>query len=564
MTHKNERVLSVAELARVEGEGALYVRTSGNKVEEARLDIYEPPRFFEAFLRGRAYTEPPDITARICGICPVAYQMSACAAIEAACGVAVGGPIADLRRLLYCGEWIESHALHIYLLHAPDFLGYSSGIEMATQRRDLVERGLALKKAGNAIMEAVGGRAIHPVNVRVGGFYRAPARAELASLTEPLRRALDDALETVRWVAGFDFPDHACATDMLAMSRPGTYAIEQGTLVTRSGLAFPAAEWDEHVIEEQVPHSTALHAHLAGGGRYLTGPLARYALSSQWLSPLAREAARAAGLGETCDNPFRSIIVRAVETVYAVEEALRLIAAYTPPDPPAVPVPPRAGVGYGVTEAPRGTLCHRYEIDADGLIADRPHHPADVPEPGGHRGRPARLRGSPAGPRRRRAHPPVRAGDPQLRPVHILRGPLPGSHRRKISLRPNGGGSRFCSRLPPADAGPVVVIGVGNEFRRDDGAGPAVVARLRDLAPPGVRLVITDGEPTRLIDAWAGAALAVVVDAVRARVAPAGDGPSFRGRPAGGPGRAGRRARTASASTMRSGWPWRSTGCPRA
>ena len=370
MTHRNERVLSVAELARVEGEGALYIRTSGNTVEEARLDIYEPPRFFEAFLRGRAYTEPPDITARICGICPVAYQMSACAAVEVACGTGVSEPIADLRRLLYCGEWIESHALHIYLLHAPDFLGYASGIEMATDRRDLVERGLALKKAGNAIMEVVGGRAIHPVNVRIGGFYRAPARADLAALTEPLKRALDVALETVRWVAGFEFPDHACAADMLAMSRPGTYAIEQGTLVTRSGRAFPAAEWDEHVIEEHVPHSTALHAHLAGGGRYLTGPLARYSLSSRWLSPLAREAARAAGLGETCDNPFRSIIVRAVETVYAVQEALRLIAAYTPPDPPAVEVRPRDGVGYGVTEAPRGTLCHRYEIDAAGLITD--------------------------------------------------------------------------------------------------------------------------------------------------------------------------------------------------
>ena len=368
MTHKNERVLSVAELSRVEGEGALYVRTSGNTVLQARLDIYEPPRFFEAFLRGRGYTEPPDITARICGICPVAYQMSACAAIEDACGVTVSGPIADLRRLLYCGEWIESHALHIYLLHAPDFLGYRSGIEMAAQRRDIVERGLALKKAGNAIMEAVGGRAIHPVNVRVGGFYRAPARAELGTLTEPLRRALDGALETVRWVAGFDFPDHTCDADLLALSRPGTYAIEEGSLVTRSGLSFPAAGWEEHVIEEQVPHSTALHAHLAGGGRYLTGPLARYALGSRWLSPLAREAARAAGLGEACDNPFRSIVVRAVETVYAIEEALRLIAAYEPPGRPAVEVRPRAGVGYGVTEAPRGTLYHRYEIDADGLI----------------------------------------------------------------------------------------------------------------------------------------------------------------------------------------------------
>ncbi len=368
MTHKNERVLSVKELARVEGEGALYVRAKGSRVEEVRLDIYEPPRFFEAFLRGRAYTEPPDITARICGICPVAYQMSACAAIEDACGVTVEGPIADLRRLLYCGEWIQSHALHIYLLHAPDFLGYGSGIEMAMERRDLVERGLALKKAGNAIMERVGGRAIHPVNVRVGGFYRAPARAELASLTDPLRRALDGALETVRWVAGFDFPDHACDMDMLALSYPGTYPIELGTVVTRSGLSFPAAGWDEHVIEEQVPHSTALHAHLAGGGRYLTGPLARYSLGSQWLSPVARDAAREAGLGPACDNPFRSIIVRAVETVYAIEEALRLIDAYEPPDRPAVEVRPREGVGCGVTEAPRGTLYHRYEIGADGII----------------------------------------------------------------------------------------------------------------------------------------------------------------------------------------------------
>jgi len=353
----------------VEGEGALYIRASGNKVEEARLDIYEPPRFFEAFLRGRAYTEPPDITARICGICPVAYQTSAYLAIEEACGVTVDGPIADLRRLLYCGEWIESHSLHIYLLHAPDFLGYSSGIEMATERRDIVERGLGMKKAGNAILEAVGGRAIHPINVRIGGFYRAPSRAELAALTDPLRRALEDALATVRWVAGFDFPDHMCEADMLALSAPGTYPIERGTVATRSGLAFPASAWEDHVIEEHVPHSTALHAHLAGGGRYLTGPLARYSLSSQWLSPLAREAASDAGLGPSCDNPFRSIIVRAVEVVYAIEEALRIIAAYEPPDRPAVDVPPRAGVGCGASEAPRGTLWHRYEIGADGIIS---------------------------------------------------------------------------------------------------------------------------------------------------------------------------------------------------
>jgi hydrogenase maturation protease len=512
MTHKNDRVLSVKELARVEGEGALYLRASGSRVEEARLDIYEPPRFFEAFLRGRAYTEPPDITARICGICPVAYQMSACLALEEACGVTVDGPIADLRRLLYCGEWIESHALHIYLLHAPDFLGFRSGIEMAAQRRDIVERGLKVKKAGNAIMEVVGGRPIHPVNVRLGGFYRAPAPAELAALTEPLRRALDDALNTVSWVAGFDFPEHSCDADMLAMSRPGTYAIERGTVRTRSGLAFPAAGWDEHVIEQHVPHSTALHAHLADGGRYLTGPLARYSLSSRWLSPLAREAARAAGLGPACDNPFRSIIVRAVETVYAIDEALRLIEAYEPPDPPAVEVRPRAGVGHGVTEAPRGTLYHRYEIGADGLIATARIVPPTSQNQAAIEAdlrtfAEARLDLDDAE-LTRQCEQAIRNYDPCIScSTHFLdltvERSLSGTER---SVVPVSGPGRE----------PVVVIGVGNEFRRDDGAGPAVIGRLSGLVPAGVRLVITDGEPTRLIEAWTGAALAVVVDAVRA------------------------------------------------
>jgi sulfhydrogenase subunit alpha len=510
MTHKNDRVLSVTELARVEGEGALYIRASGNRVEEARLDIYEPPRFFEAFLRGRAYTEPPDITARICGICPVAYQMSACQAVEAACGVTVDAPIADLRRLLYCGEWIESHALHIYLLHAPDFLGYRSGIEMAAARRDIIERGLALKKAGNAIMEVIGGRAIHPVNVRVGGFYRAPGRDELAALTDPLRRALDGALATAAWVAGFDFPDHACQADMLALSRPGSYAIERGIVATRSGLAFGAARWDEHVIEEQVPHSTALHAHLAGGGRYLTGPLARYSLNSRWLSPLAREAAHAAGLGPACDNPFRSIIVRAVEMVYAIEEALRLIAAYEPPDPPAVEVRPRAGVGHGVTEAPRGALYHRYQIGADGLITTARIVP---PTSQNQAAIEADLRAF--------AQDRLDLDDDELtrQCEQAIRNYDPciscSAHFLELTVERSLLTERTVVPVPGPGPQPTVVIGIGNEFRRDDGAGPAVIGQLRGQVPSGVELVITDGEPTRLIDAWTGAALAVVVDAVR-------------------------------------------------
>ncbi|HET8657732.1 MAG TPA: nickel-dependent hydrogenase large subunit [Micromonosporaceae bacterium] len=370
MTHRSDRSLHVAALSRVEGEGAMRVRVHRGRAVGVALEIYEPPRFFEGFLRGRGHTEAPDITARVCGICPVAYQLSACQAIEDACGLTVDGALADLRELLYCGEWISSHALHVYLLHAPDFLGYDGVVPMARDHRSTVERGLALKKAGNAVLEQLGGRAIHPVNVRVGGFYRTPRRGELAGLRETLRRALDDALATVEWVAGFDFPDFTHDHELLALVEPGRYAITRGRPTTDRGLAFPVRAFEEHVREEQVAHSTALHAHLAGRGIYLTGPAARYTLSHQWLSPLARQAATAAGLGGQCRNPFRSIVVRAVETVHAVERALDLIDGYEPPPAPAVPVPPpgRPVVGYGATEAPRGVLFHRYSLDAAGTI----------------------------------------------------------------------------------------------------------------------------------------------------------------------------------------------------
>ncbi len=369
MTHRHERTLAAVGLARVEGEGALHIRVSGGQVDEVRLDIYEPPRFFEAFLRGRSYREPPDITSRICGICPVAYQTSAFQAIEAACGVAVDGPIADLRRLMYCGEWIASHALHIYMLHAPDVLGYPGAVELARDHRDLVERGLALRRVGNAIMETIGGRAVHPVNVQVGGFYSVPERRDLAGLAAQLQAAMEDALETVRWVAGFDFPELTVEHEMLALRQPGSYAIERGVVVTTGGREFPAADFEQHVLEEQVPHSTALHAHLSGqDDTYLTGPLARYTLSSRWLPPQAAAAAAAAGIGESCRNPFRSIVVRAVEVVCAIEEAIRIIGEYRPPAAASVAVPPRAAVGHGVSVAPRGVLYLGYELDGDGTI----------------------------------------------------------------------------------------------------------------------------------------------------------------------------------------------------
>jgi coenzyme F420-reducing hydrogenase alpha subunit len=364
------RDLTVEGLARVEGEGAMHVVITDGEVTDVRLRIYEPPRFFEAFLRGRAYTEPPDITARICGICPVAYQTSSCQAIEQVCGAVLDEPLRALRRLLYCGEWIESHVLHIYFLHAPDFLGAGSALELAKDHRDLVEKALQLKKVGNDIMEIVGGRAIHPINVRLGGFYRTPTRRELRPLAERLRWARDAALETVRVVSGFDFPDLEIDHELVALHHPDEYAITEGRVISDRGLDIEVSEFLEHIAEEHVEHSTSLHGHIIERGRYLVGPLARYTLNYDQLPAVAREAATEAGLGKECRNPFRSIVVRAVETVAACDEAVRIIEEYSEPDRPAVPVLPRAGVGHGASEAPRGLLYHRYSIDDEGTILE--------------------------------------------------------------------------------------------------------------------------------------------------------------------------------------------------
>lgn len=378
MSHRHDRNISVEALARVEGEGAMHVRVIDGHVDHVDLQIYEPPRYFEALLRGRDYLEPPDITARICGICPVAYQLSSINAVESLSRVEIPDGIRQLRRLLYCGEWIESHVLHIFLLHAPDFLGYQGAIEMAADHRDLVEMALRMRKAGNTLLEVIGGRAIHPINVRVGGFHRLPTTSELHQLVDELTWGRDAAAETIRLVSGFTFPELAHSHDYVALRPPeGSgpsgatgYPIEDGRIVSTSGLDIAVERWPEHFYERHVPHSTALHGHMRGGGTYLVGPLARFNLNADRLPEPTAALAREVGLDAPVVNPFRSIVVRALETVYAFDEALRLIEAYDPPEVAAVPVTPVAGVGHGVTEAPRGILYHRYGVDAGGTITD--------------------------------------------------------------------------------------------------------------------------------------------------------------------------------------------------
>jgi sulfhydrogenase subunit alpha len=362
-----DRTIKVAELGRVEGEGALHVRVKGGKVKEVRLELFEPPRFFESLLRGRTYLEPVDITARICGICPIAYQMSAGVAIEDACEVTVDGSIRDLRRLIYCGEWIESHALHVYLLHAPDFLGYDSAIAMARDHADKVRAGLELKKAGNQIVEVVGGRPVHPVNPRVGGFHRAPSRGELDALVAPLEKAYETARSTVRWTAGFDFPEFEPDWELVSLSHASDYPMLGDRIVSTRGLDIAVRDFAGEFTEDQSVHSTALTS-THRGKPYLVGPLARFALNFDKLSADVRAEAKSAGVDARCRNPFRSIIVRALETMEACAIALDVIRKYSEPPSGYVDVQPRAGTGYGVSEAPRGLLYHSYELDSEGLI----------------------------------------------------------------------------------------------------------------------------------------------------------------------------------------------------
>jgi coenzyme F420-reducing hydrogenase alpha subunit len=361
----------VGALTRVEGEGALDVRLRDGQIESVRLSIYEAPRFFEALLRGRRIDEVPDITARICGICPVAYQMSSVHAIEKALGVQITPEIRSLRRLLYCAEWIESHVLHMYMLNAPDFFDVDSGIELAKHFPAEVERGLRMKQIGNRLLEVIGGRAIHPINVRVGGFYRSPTVAELATLLPDLRWGLQAAEETARWVAGFDYPTFAPEVELIALQHPDEYPMNEGHIASTHRRAIDVDDFEQQFRESQAAHSTALQSGVGSQqDTYFVGPLARLHHNHRQLFPAARRLVEQLCHSWPLTNRFYSILARAIEVVHAFEEAIELVENYVPPDPPVVAYGCRDGRGEAATEAPRGLIFHRYGVSAAGEVTD--------------------------------------------------------------------------------------------------------------------------------------------------------------------------------------------------
>jgi sulfhydrogenase subunit alpha len=365
---KTDRTIRLNYVARVEGEVALHLQLRGNEVADLRLEIFEPPRFFEAFLRGRDSREAPDLTARICGICPVAYQMSTVHAFERIYGVAISPEIRALRRLYYCGEWMESHALHIHMLAAPDFFGCESVITLAERDREAVERGLRIKKAGNAIIAALGGRSVHPVGACIGGFTRVPRRAELVPLREQLLRAREDAVKCVRWVSGFDLPAISRDIEFVSLRHPDEYPMNEGKILSSYGIDAAQEDFGELFEERQTPYSNALQARVRNRGPYFLGPLARVNLNFDGLGADVVSLARETRISWPNSNPYTGIVARALEIVYAVGEALRLIESYQPPSTSAAAFEPRAGQGCAITEAPRGSLYLGFETGSTGLI----------------------------------------------------------------------------------------------------------------------------------------------------------------------------------------------------
>ncbi|NOZ55112.1 MAG: Ni/Fe hydrogenase subunit alpha [Gammaproteobacteria bacterium] len=354
-------------LTRVEGEGALDISIKQNKIESLQLRIFEPPRLFEKLLEGRLYTEIPDIVSRICGICPVAYQMSAVHAFEGLFGVDPGSWVRDMRRVFYCGEWLESHSLHIHLLAAPDFLGFDSAPAMAKEYPQELRRGLKLQALGNDLIRLFGARSVNPVGAKVGGFTRAPSIEEINALLDKLRAALPDAEALISWTALLKFPKIVQHFPSVSISHPGEYPMNEGDLESNQGLHIPINQFEHHFEEKQVAYSTALHCTLSGQA-YLVGPLARINLNYGKLHSEVKQVVEKNKLQFPSQNVYHSIVARAAEIYYALIEAIRLLENYHVPRSPFVDVVPKKGIAYGCTEAPRGSLWHQYELNKNGVV----------------------------------------------------------------------------------------------------------------------------------------------------------------------------------------------------
>lgn len=359
--------INVPILARVEGEGALELEIRDQVIQTLKLKIYEPPRFFEKFLVGRSHDEVLDFVARICGICPVAYQMSATQAIERCFSMVPSSWVREMRRLFYCGEWLESHSLHIHFLALPDFLGFNSVHEMAKVYPQEVRRGMRLQSFGNELIRLLGGRSVHPVGARVGGFYKAPGQEAVNQLLVKAKQRIEDCEALIGWLSELSLPDNSHEFTSVSLYHPLEYPMNEGRIVSNRGLNIETDEFDSYFKEHQVPYSTALHC-LLENKPYLVGPLARVNHCFGHLPTPIHLLLEHLNVHFPSQNMCYSLLARAVEVYYCVLESLRILANYQPVDAPFLPSTPKAGVAIGCTEAPRGMLWQHYQFNDKGLV----------------------------------------------------------------------------------------------------------------------------------------------------------------------------------------------------
>jgi coenzyme F420-reducing hydrogenase alpha subunit len=373
-----DRTIVYDYISRVEGQGSLEVTISNGSVVDAKLKIFEAPRFFEAFLKGRKALELPEITSRICGICPIAHVITAAKAVENALDMKLDERTVALRKALALSGIMQSHALHIYFLAAPDFLGYPSAIAASKDLIDVVRRGFRLKRIANMVSEYIGGRAVHPVTLTVGGFTRSPPAEKLDEILKALDSALQDAFETVNLVSGFKYPEFESNHVNIALSDGNGYAVTEGIAKTSSGECFNSNDYRKHVSEEQVPYSNTKRSMFKGNTSFEVGPVARFNINYDSLCNRAKEAAEKAGVKPPVKNPFKSTIVRAVEIIQAIEEMRSILKEGVQVPPPQKPRLRQAS-GAALTEAPRGLLYHSYVLDRDGNVSR-----ADIVTPTAH------------------------------------------------------------------------------------------------------------------------------------------------------------------------------------
>lgn len=362
--------LTVEHVARIEGHGTISVEVEGGVVRDIRMDIVEPARLFEAMVVGRRFDEAPLITSRICGICSPNHALTSIKALESALGVEVSERTRMLRSLMLYGSYLQNHATHLYLFAAPDFVGQPSVFPLAETHPDVVKRALHIKKLGNELTTAVGGRPVHPITAVMGGFSAEPDPHELEALAARLHACANDAAETVALFAGFPVPEFVSAGEMLALRSADDYAVYDGEVCALdAGWCRPADEYHEFVTETVVAHSNAKHATV-DGRTFMVGALPRVNLSWDRLLPSARLVASNAGFRPVSRNTFHNNVCQAIELVDAAERCALLCERILADGGSSAPVSfsVKAGEGTAATEAPRGTLYHTLALDDDGII----------------------------------------------------------------------------------------------------------------------------------------------------------------------------------------------------